>query len=380
MPESDLAPRWPRMNSADCIADSSDRKPRMTLREVAKRANVSIATVSRTINREPSVSPSLARRVRRVIEEIGYYPNTHARALVSGHSRIFGLMISETMNAFFPEISRIFENLGFEHNFEIFLSSVARDPRQNEIAVRRMIERQIEGVAILSFEEEHSLIEVFRRRRVPIVVLDIESPGPLLKTVCIDYKHGIRQAVQHLAAMGHTRIALITGPTHLRTAVARKIAVQECMEEIGREIPPQLLVEGGHTLETGMKALFLLAASTDPPSAVLCSHDITAMGVMRGAFELGLDIPRDLSLVGCDDIHMAQFTTPPLTTVQISQAEIANIAFQALLDSLKDQSNGSSRGVCAIQAHLVLRHTTAPAPGRLKRGRFGPARGQSIRH
>ena len=343
----------------------------MTLWEVAKRANVSIATVSRTINREPSVSPSLARRVRRVIEEIGYYPNTHARALVSGRSRIFGLMISETMNAFFPEISRIFENLGFEHNFEIFLSSIARDPRQNEIAVRRMIERQIEGVAILSFEEEHSLIEVFRRRRVPIVVLDIESPGPLLKTVCIDYKHGIRQAVQHLAAMGHTRIALITGPTHLRTAVARKIAVQECMEEIGREIPPQLLVEGGHTLETGMKALFLLAASTDPPSAVLCSHDITAMGVMRGAFELGLDIPRDLSLVGCDDIHMAQFTTPPLTTVQISQAEIANIAFQALLDSLKDQSNGSSRGVCAIQAHLVLRHTTAPAPGRLKEGASG---------
>jgi LacI family transcriptional regulator len=354
------------MNIADCIDNRSDQKPRMTMREVAKRANVSIATVSRTINCAPNLNPYLARRVRRVIEEIGYYPNTHARALACGRSRIFGLMISETINLFFPEIVRTFENLGFEHNFEVFLSSITRDPRRIEIGVRRMIERQVEGVAILSFEEENSLVEVFRRQNLPVVVLDIESHGPLLRAVCIDYKHGIRQAVQHLAALGHIRIALITGPTHLRTAVARKLAVQECMKEIELEIPPELLVEGDHTLEAGLKALSLLAALPDRPSAVLCWNDVTAMGVMRGAFELGLDIPRDLSLVGFDDIHMAQFATPPLTTVQISQAEIANITFRALLDSEKDQSNGSSRGVCAIQTHLVLRHTTAPAPGRLK--------------
>lgn len=345
----------------------------MTLQEVAKRANVSIATVSRTINCAPNVSPYLARRVRRVIEEIGYYPNTHARALASGRSRVFGLMISETINLFFPGIARTFENLGFEHNFEIFLSFIARDPRRIEISVRRMIERRVEGIAILSFEEENSLVEVFRRQDLPVVVLDIESPGPLLRTVCIDYKHGIRQAVQHLAALGHVRIALITGPTHLRTAVARKIAVQECMKEIALEIPPQLLVEGDHTLEAGLKALSLLAALPDPPSAVLCSNDITALGVMRGAFELGLHIPRDLSLVGFNDIYMAQFTTPALTTVQISQVEIAKTAFNALLDSARVRSNGSSRSVCAIQTSLVLRHSTAPAPGRLKDRASGSA-------
>jgi LacI family transcriptional regulator len=343
----------------------------MTLQEIARRANVSVATVSRTINCAPNVDRSLARRVRKIIEQVGYYPNTHARALVSGRSRIFGLMVSETVAPFFSEIMQTFEKLGFEHNYEIFLSSIARDPRRNEVAVRRMIERRVEGVAILSFERETSLIEGFRRRNLLTVVLEIESPEPLLKTVCIDYKHGVRQAVQHLAALGHARIALITGPACLRTAVARTVAFQECMKEIGLEIPPQLLVNGDHTLEAGMKALFGLAALSDRPSAVLCSNDMTAIGVMRGAYELGLTVPRDLSVVGFDDIQMAQFTTPPLTTVQMSYIEIANRVFRTLLDSVGVQCNRPSREVCAIQSNLVLRRSTDLAPRRLRKGAAG---------
>jgi DNA-binding LacI/PurR family transcriptional regulator len=340
----------------------------MTLHEIAKRADVSIATVSRTINCAPNVDPSLARRVRKVIEEVGYYPNTHARALVSGRSRIFGLMVSDTIGPFLPEIVQTFEKLGFEHNYEIFLSSIARDPRQMKLAVRRMIERRVEGVAILSFEKEISLLEAFRSRNLPIVVLDKESPEPLLKTVCIDYLHGVRQAVQHLAALGHVRIALIAGPARLRTAVARKIAFQECMKEIGLEIPPQLLVECDHTLEAGMKALCVLAALPDRPSAVFCSNDMTAIGVIRGAFELGLNVARDLSVVGFDDNQIAQFATPPLTTVQMSYVELANVAFRTLLDLVEGQCNGSTRKVYAIQSNLVLRCSTNLAPSRLGEG------------
>src|SRR5450432_30734 len=338
----------------------------MTLQEIAKRARVSVATVSRIINRAPNVDPSLARRVRKVIEEVGYYPNTHARALVSGRSRIFGLMVSENIGPFFPEIVQTFENLGFEHKYETFLSSISRDIRRMEDAVRRMIERRVEGVAILSFETETVLIEFFRRQNLPIVVLDIDSPGPRLKTVRIDYKHGIRQAVQHLAALGHVRIALITGPARLRSAAARKVAFQESMEEISLEVQPYLLVDGDHTPEAGMKALSVLAALPDRPSAVLCSNDITAVGVMHGACQLGLNIPRDLSVVGFDDNQIAQFATPPLTTVQVSYVEIANVAFKALLDSVEVQCNGSSCEVCDIQSNLILRYSTALAHGRLK--------------
>jgi DNA-binding LacI/PurR family transcriptional regulator len=340
----------------------------MTLHEIAKRANVSTATVSRTINCAPNVSPSLSRRVRNVIQEVGYYPNAHARALVSGHSRIFGLMVSDTIGPFLPEIVHTFEKLGFEHNYEIFLGSIARDQRQMDVAVRRMIEHRVDGLAILSLENEISLIEDFRGRNLPIVVLDEASLDPLLKTVCIDHRHGVRQAVQHLAALGHARIALITGPARLRTAVMRKIAFQECMKEIGLEIPPQLVVEADHTLEAGLKAVSVLAGLLDSPTAVLCSNDMTAIGVMRGAFDLGLNIPRDLSVVGFDDNQIAPFATPPLTTVQMSYVEVANVAFRMLLDAVEDQCNESSREVCAIQSNLVLRCSTNLGPGRLRKG------------
>lgn len=343
----------------------------MSLREIAKRANVSIATVSRTINCAPNVDPSLARRVRKVIEQVGYYPNTHARALVSGRSRIFGLMVSETVEPFFPEILKTFENLGFQHNYEILLSSIARDPLQMEVAARRMIERRVEGLAILSFEKETALVEVFRGLNLPVALLDQGPPGPLLKTVPIDYKNGVRQAVQHLAALGHARIALITGPARLKTAVARAIAFQECMNEIDLEIPPDLLVEGDHTLEAGMRALSVLAALPDRPSAVLCSNDRTAIGVMQRALELGLNVPQDLSVVGFDDNELAQFASPPLTAVQMSYVEIASEAFRALLDSVEGRCNGPSREVCAIQSNLVLRCSTAMTAHRVSEAAVG---------
>ena len=338
----------------------------MNLLEVAKRANVSIATASRAINRVRTVDPRLAKRVWKVIEQVGYCPNTHARRLASGRSRMFGLMVSEIINPFFPEIAQTFEDLGVEHNYEILLSPIAQDPRRIEAAAERMIERRVDGVAILTFGNEESLIEVLRRRSVPVFAVDIDSPGPLLKTARIDYQHGIREAVQHLAAMGHARIAFISGPAHLKTAMARRVAFQECMKEIGLPISPTVLVEGDHTMEAGMNAMSALAALPDRPSAVVCSNDMTAIGVMREAYDLGLDVPRDLSVVGFDDIRLARFMTPPLTTVQMSQTEIATVAFRALLDFVEARGNGSSREAYEIKTNLVLRRSTALGPHRLR--------------
>src|SRR5450755_961544 len=251
--------------------------------EIAKLANVSIGTVSRTINRVPTVDPVLARRVWKVIKQVGYYPNTHARALVSGRSRSFGLVVSEIINPFFSEIVQTFTRLSVEHNYEVLLSSLPEDARMLEAAARQMIERRVDGVAILTFGREELLIGVFRSRNIPVFVVDEDSPGASVKSVRIDYKHGIRQAVQHLAALGHTRIAFVSGPVHLKTAAMRKTAFQECMKEIVLPIPPQLLVEGDHTMEAGMSAMSALASLPGRPSAVVCSNDLTAIGLMRQA-------------------------------------------------------------------------------------------------
>jgi LacI family transcriptional regulator len=198
---------------------------------------------------------------------------------------------------------------------------------------------------------------------VPVFAVDADSSGPWLKTVQIDYEHGIRQAVQHLAALGHERIAFIGGRRDLKTAAIRKSAVEKCMKEIGLELLPELFVDGDHTIEAGMKALSALAAMPDRPSAVLCSNDMTAIGVMRAAFDLCLNIPQDLSVVGFDDIRLAQFMAPPLTTVQMSQTEIAQLSFSALLDSLEPNRHGNGRQLYSMKTNLVLRHSTALAPG-----------------
>ena len=327
----------------------------MNQQEIAKRARVSIATVSRTINRMPSVHPTLARRVWKIVNEIGYYPNTQARALVSGRSRIFGLIVPEITNPFFPEIVQCFEDLAIQHNYEVLLSSTIHDPTGIERAVRRMIERRVDGVAILTFGMEESLIERLHSRGVPLVCVDGDQHVPGVSNIRIDYQHGIRQAVQHLAALRHVRIAFVTGPPSLKTVLARRTAFERSMKEIGLEIRPELIVSGDHRMEGGMRVLMRLTSLSEPPTAVLCSNDMTAVGVLRQAHECGIPIPRALSVVGFDDIRIAQFMIPPLTTVQMSQIGLAQLAFSALLRHAAGKGNDE----CVLATVLVLRSSTA---------------------
>src|SRR6266852_4333256 len=253
----------------------------MDIREIAKRARVSTATASRTINRVPTVNAQLAKRVWSVIEELGYYPNTQARALVSGRSRIFGLIISEITNPFFPEIVQVFETIAVQHRYEILITSTGNDPKRMESAVRRMIERRVEGVAVMTFGMEEGLLEDLKLRQVPLVFVDVGPPRPRVSNIRIDYLNGIRQAVQHLAALRHERIAFITGPLSLKSALARKDAFTRSMSEIGMAADPELIVEGNHTLEGGEEAFSKLLNGRLRPTAVLCSNDMTAIGVMR---------------------------------------------------------------------------------------------------
>jgi LacI family transcriptional regulator len=335
----------------------------MDIREIAKRARVSTATVSRTINRIPTVNPQLAKRVWNVVEELGYYPNTQARALVSGRSRIFGLIISEITNPFFPEIVQVFERIAVEHYYEIMLTSTGNDPMHMETAVRRMIERRVEGVAIMTFGMEEVLLEDLKLRKVPLVFVDVGPARPRVSNIRIDYLHGIRQAVQHLAALRHQNIAFISGPLHLKSAQARKQAFLASMGEIGLEVHPALIVEGTHTIEGGIVAYGKLLAGGTRPTAVICSNDMTAMGVMRKAYEEGIQIPSDLSVVGFDDIRLAQFILPALTTVQMSQAELARLAFNALLEELQRPTPSPTGTEYVLKTHLVLRESTRLVPG-----------------
>jgi LacI family transcriptional regulator len=339
----------------------------MDIREVAKRAKVSTATVSRAINRVPSVDPQLAKRVWKVVEQLGYYPNTQARALVSGKSRIFGLVVSEITNPFFPEIVQTFEDLAVQNGYEILLTSTVHDTSRMKSSVRRMIERRVDGVAILTFGMEESLMDDLRLRKVPLVFVDVGPEAPRVSNIRVDYLNGIRQAVQHVVALRHASIAFISGPSHLKSAAARKEAFCQSMNEIGLEVEPEMLALGDHTMEGGMRALGELMKGKNPPTAVLCSNDMTAIGVMRQAYELGITVPEELSVIGFDDIRLSEFITPPLTTVQMSQTELARTAFTALMNEVSQETPSERRREYRLKTNLVLRRSTAMAQGGSRR-------------
>jgi LacI family transcriptional regulator len=341
----------------------------MDIKDIAKRAKVSTATVSRVINNVSTVDPKLVKKVRKVIGEMGYYPNSQARALVSGRSNTFGLIVSEITNPFFPEIVQSFEDIAVEHNYEIMLTSTVHDPARMELALRRMVERRVDGVAIMTFGTEETLLTdnpIFRE--MPLVFVDAGTPiRRHVSNLRIDYLHGIRQAIEHLAELRHERIAFISGPPPVRSANARLEAYRQSMHEAGITVHEPLVVAGDHTIEGGMKAAARLLAlpRRSRPTAVLCSNDMTALGVMHECFERGVNIPAELSVVGYDDIRLARYMLPPLTTVQMSQTLLAEMAFQALLRDVQNKDEAMMGSESLLETKLIVRQSTAPAPSKL---------------
>ena len=323
---------------------------------VARLSNVSIATVSRTINHIPTVNPKMAKRVWEVIGELDYFPNTQARSLVSGRSRLLGLIVSEITNPFFPELIQGFEDVAVEHGYEILIGSTNYDPERMKRCIRRMVERKAEGVAVMTFGIEEPLLDQLADRKVPLVFVDVGPERPGISLLRVDYHHGIRQGVQHLAALGHRDIAFVTGPLRLHSAHSRLAAFHRAVQECGIVVDKGRIIEGDHTMEGGMAAAEKLLTGAKLPTAVMCSNDVTAIGVLHEAYRAGLRVPDDLSVIGFDNIHLTQMTIPPLTTIQMSCFELAKAAVLALKAHV--EGTPAPKREYPIETRLVVREST----------------------
>jgi len=328
----------------------------MDIHAVARLANVSIATVSRTINHIPTVNPKMAKRVWEAIRELDYFPNTQARALVSGRSRLLGLIVSEITNPFFPELIQVFEEVAVEHGYEILIGSTNYDPERMRRCIRRMVERNADAVAVMTFGIEQPLLDQLADRKIPLVFVDQGPDRPGISLLHVDYHHGIRQGVQHLAALGHRDIAFVTGPLRLHSAQSRLAAYKKALQECGIAVQGNFIVEGDHTMEGGMTAAERLLALETLPTAIMCSNDMLAIGVLHKLSRSGLRVPDDVSIVGFDDIRMAEMMIPPLTSIQMSRSELARAAVTALRAHVE---NTSPKREYKIDTRLVVRESTA---------------------
>lgn len=341
---------------------TADKTP--DIRTVASLAKVSIATVSRTINGSPVVSDRLTKRVWQAIEELGYFPNSHARTLVSGRSRLFGIIVENITNPFFPELIQSFEEVAVAHGYEILVSSSNSDPVILANCVRRMLERKVDGVAVLSFGAEEPVLDQLLHRDVPIVLAEFRPDDPKVSTILLDYNTGIREAVNHLAGLGHNKIAFLAGPHRLHSAITRENDFRDAMGAAGLPIETKWVIECDHTLKGGVVGFGRLEALAARPTAIICSNDMTAIGALRAAYMQGLRVPQDISVIGLDDVDFTEFTLPPLTTIRLSRADLARAAFEALRQQAEEPDNPKMQREFLVSTSLVLRDSTAAPSAR----------------
>lgn len=329
-----------------------------SIRDVAREAGVSTATVSHVINNTRFVSGEVRARVLDAIERCNYYPNAHARSLASGRSRTLGLVISDISNPFFPELVKSIETAAFEHGYDVILSSTNYDAERTSQYVRRFIERKVAGVMLMTSELDTALIAELARREVSVVFLDLGEPGPHMSNLRVNYEAGIDEAIRHLVSLGHRRISFMGGPEHLRSAARRLCAFSASMKKYLPDAAAQIH-QGDFKLEGGARAARDLLTAREMPTALVAANDMMALGAMNEFRSAGLRIPHDISVVGFDDVAFASLSEPKLTTVCIPRAELGRRAVEALMTTLAHpDQQGTEVGV---MTHLVVRESTAPA-------------------
>ena len=329
-----------------------------SIRDVAREAGVSTATVSHVINNTKYVSEEVRARVLEAIERRGYYPNAHARSLASGRSQILGLIISDISNPFFPELVKSIETAAFERGYDVVLANTNYDPERTSHYVRRFIERKVAGVALMTSELGTALVGELARREVSVVFLDLGEPGVHMSNLCVDYKQGIAEAIAHLVSLGHRDVAFIGGPQQLRSAARRLEAFRASMRKYLPRASPRVYY-GDFKLEGGRRAACEILAGEELPTAVVAANDMMALGAVAELRAAGLHIPRDVSVVGFDDIAFTALAEPQLTTVCLPRAELGRRAVEALMTTLE---HPDQLGVeINIPTYLVIRGSTAPA-------------------
>jgi DNA-binding LacI/PurR family transcriptional regulator len=325
--------------------------------QVARRADVSPATVSRVTNGRSTVARHLAKRVWKAIEELGYTPNPQARALVSGRSRVLGLLVSEITNPFFPELMQNFEDIAGERDFEVMVGSTNYNRERAKVFIRRLVQRRVEGVAVMTFRAESHLLDELIAHNIPVVTIDVGVNSARSLVLEVDYAQGIDQAVQHLALLGHRRIGFASGPMPHLTNVRRKDAFVRSVKKIGLPAQNAPIFIGDHTFEGGTQAALHFLGMNAPPTAIVCSNDMMAVGVLRVMSERGVRVPRDMSVVGFDDIHLAEFINPPLSSVRMSRQDLAQAAFKGL-EQLWCENSEASLEPIRVGTSLVVRQST----------------------
>jgi len=330
-----------------------------TMKDVAEKAGVSTATVSRALMNPEKVSAATRSKVEQAVVAVGYAPHSMTRSARRSESRTILVIVPDICDPFFSEMIRGIEVVAAEHGYLVLIGDCAHQNQQEKSFLNLMLTRQIDGMVLLGsrLPFEAGLDE--QRNLPPMVMANEFAPELELPTVHIDNLTAAFEAVSHLQKLGHRRIACIAGPEDMPLCQYRLQGYIQALRRHGISVDPQYIVRGDFTFDAGTQALKTLMSLPKPPDALFCHSDIMALGAMSQAKNMGLKIPRDLSLIGFDDIELSRYSDPQLTTVAQPRFNIGREAMLLLLEQLQGRIvHGGSR---LLDFELKIRGSTAPS-------------------
>jgi LacI family transcriptional regulator len=329
-----------------------------TIREVAESAGVSYATVSHVINNTRLVLPETRARVLAAMDALNYRPNALARSLRQGKTNTLGLVLPDSANPFFAEISRSIEDEAFKKGYSVFLCNTELDTQRELFYVDVLSKKQVDGIIFVAAGDQVDSLEFLVSRNMPVVMIDRNLPNVEVDAVLTDNQLGGYLATRHLLELGHKRIACIAGPSSITPSAERLIGFRKALEEAGLPYDKRLILRGDFHPQSGMEITHSILKRKPRPTAIFALNDLMALGALRAAAEAGFSVPADLAVVGYDDLELAQYANPPLTTISQPKKEVGVQAVRLLVDRMSRKSRAPSRLVLAPE--LIVRRSTTP--------------------
>ena len=328
------------------------------IKDVARHSGVSVTTVSHVVNGTRFVSETARLRVEEAVRELGYVPSAVARSLKHNTTRTFGMVIPNNSNPYFAEIIRGVEDRCFAAGYNVILCNSNDDPERQAAYLRVLAEKRVDGLVFVASGSDAVVRATLGEIKIPLVLLDREVTGMLnCDLVEVNHTVGGELATKHLLDLGHPRVACISGPPGLSPSTQRRAGWKQALEAANVERKENDLARGDFTARGGYLAMQVLLKRKPRPTAVFVCNDLMAFGAMTAAREAGIALPEQLSIVGFDDIDLAAFSAPPLTTVAQPKLQIGTLAAELLLERV-EASRGEARRVI-LDPQLKIRGSTA---------------------
>jgi DNA-binding LacI/PurR family transcriptional regulator len=335
----------------------------VSIKDIAKAAGVSHSTVSRALSNSSLVSTETKSLIQQLAHEMGYSPDAQARSLVMGRTHTVGVVVTAITDPFIAEIVQAIERIALDHGYSVILAGSNAEPEREIAAVEMLHSKRVDGLVVTSSRVGVLYQDHLDRLGVPVVLVNSHSQqrGRYTFSISVDNRHGGYLATNHLVELGHKRIAYVAGPADHSDDLDRFAGYCKALGQVGLAVDRSLVVPGTGRLDGGERALPVLLGLDDPPTAVFCYNDMTAIGLLRVARQGGTLVPEDLAVIGFDDIPFASYIRPGLTTIAQPTSLIGQRAMEMVLDLMAERGDGTSNVV--VKGKLVVRESSGARLG-----------------